>query len=113
MILMAEYIDINTAYDIPTLTDWYINSVTDAVPVWTEEHLEELMNDFYLIPKDEPTVDIVRCEDCKYSRNMPLGLCYLHTEPYSNAQGYKGEAVCVEPDDFCSYGERKDDNGSF
>lgn len=58
-----------------------------------------------------PTVDavpVVRCKDCKHYRNYPNGLCYLHTEPKSNARGYSGEAVCVEPDDFCSYGERKD-----
>lgn len=34
------------------LTDWYINSVDDSEPVWTESHIEELMNDFYLIPKE-------------------------------------------------------------
>lgn len=44
-------------------------------------------------------------------RNLPNGLCYLYTEPYDNERGYKGEAVCVEPDDFCSYGERRTDNG--
>ena len=54
-----------------------------------------------------PGVEIVRCADCKHYQNHPNGLCYLHTEPYDNAQGYKGDAVCVEPDDFCSYGERK------
>ena len=52
---------------------------------------------------------VVRCKDCKHYRNYPNGLCYLHTEPKTNARGYSGEAVCVEPDDFCSYGERKDD----
>lgn len=50
---------------------------------------------------------VVRCKDCKHYRNYPNGLCYLHTEPKTNARGYSGEAVCVEPDDFCSYGERK------
>lgn len=29
----------------------------------------------------------------------------IHTEPKANARGYSGEAVCVEPDDFCSHGE--------
>lgn len=60
--------------------------------------------------QDTPTVDAVavtRCKDCKHYRNYPNGLCYLHTEPKTNARGYSGEAVCVEPDDFCSYGERK------
>lgn len=58
-----------------------------------------------------PTVDavpVVRCNDCKYYRNHPNGLCYLHTEPKENARGHSGNAVCVEPEDFCSYGERKD-----
>lgn len=53
--------------------------------------------------------DVVFCKDCKHYRNYPNGLCYLHTEPKSNARGYSGEAVCVEPDGFCSYGERKDE----
>lgn len=34
------------------LIDWYISSVDDSEPVWTEAHIEELMNDFYLIPKE-------------------------------------------------------------
>lgn len=59
---------------------------------------------------DAPTVDavpVIRCRECKHCRNMPNGLCYLYTEPYDNERGYKGEAVCVEPDDFCSCGERR------
>lgn len=57
------------------------------------------------------TVDAVvvtRCKDCKYYRNHPNGLCYLHTEPKETERGYSGDAVCVEPDDFCSYGEPKE-----
>ena len=58
-----------------------------------------------------PTVDAVvvtRCKDCEHYRNHPNGLCYLHTEPKENKRGYSGEPVCVEPDDFCSYGEPKE-----
>lgn len=61
--------------------------------------------------QDAPTVDavpVIRCRECKHCRNLPNGLCYLYTEAYDNERGYKGEAVCVEPDDFCSCGERKD-----
>ena len=54
---------------------------------------------------------VVHCRECKHYRNHPNGLCYSHTEPCDNERGYKGEAICVEPDDFCSYGERKT-NGS-
>jgi predicted RNA-binding Zn-ribbon protein involved in translation (DUF1610 family) len=54
-----EYISLDTAYDIGTLEDWYINSVSqDDTPVWTEEHLEELFNDFYVIPKDTLIADV-------------------------------------------------------
>lgn len=53
-------------------------------------------------------VEVVRCKDCKHYRNHPNGLCYAWTEPYDNERGYKGDTHCVEPDDFCSYGERKD-----
>ena len=35
------------------LSDWYIYSVSNKQPVWTEEHLDELFNDFYLIPKEK------------------------------------------------------------
>lgn len=55
---MTGFVDLNTAYDIGTLTDWYISSVTDDPPVWTDEHIEELFNDFYVIPKDTPVADV-------------------------------------------------------
>lgn len=58
-----------------------------------------------------PTVDAVvvtRCKECEHYRNHPNGLCYLHTEPKENKRKYSGEPVCVEPDDFCSYGEPKE-----
>ena len=54
---------------------------------------------------------VIHCRECKHYRNHPKGLCYAHTEPDDNERGYKGEAVCVEPEDFCSYGERKN-NGN-
>lgn len=60
---------------------------------------------------DIPAADVapvVRCMDCKHYRNHPNGLCYLHTEAKANARGYSGDAVCVEPDDFCSFGEPKE-----
>ena len=54
---------------------------------------------------------VIHCRECKHYRNHPNGLCYSHTEPCDNERGYKGEAICVEPEDFCSYGERKN-NGN-
>lgn len=54
------------------------------------------------------TLHIVRCMDCVYRQGNENPMCMVHTEPYSNARGYKGEAVCVEMTDFCSFGKRKE-----
>lgn len=43
--------------DIATLADWYIASVGGEEPVWTDAHIEELVNDFYVIPKDVKMVE--------------------------------------------------------
>ena len=40
--------------DIGYLSDWYQNSIDDTrPPVWTDEHLEELLKDFILIPRTD------------------------------------------------------------
>lgn len=52
----------DNAVDEGFLHDWYQNSVmpTDT-PVWTDEHIEEMCRDFYLIPRD--VVDKVRLSE--------------------------------------------------
>lgn len=46
-------VDLEKAMDKSTLYDWYVTSVKQTdTPVWTGEHIEELLNDFYIIPKD-------------------------------------------------------------
>lgn len=70
---MAEkgYVSLDAAYDIGTLEDWYINSVSqNDIPIWTEEHLEELLNDFYVIPKDTPTVDVAPVKHGHWAYNQ-------------------------------------------
>lgn len=62
---------------------------------------------------EAPTVDavpVIRCRDCIHRHGDENPMCMLHTEPCANARGYKGEAVCVEMDGFCSYGERRKSN---
>ena len=47
---------------------------------------------------DAPTVDAVvvtRCKDCRSYNKPKTGWCEVHLD-------------CEHPDDFCSYGERKD-----
>ena len=54
-----------------------------------------------------PTIDaveVVRCKDCK-SYNHDYRYCqYLSSDPRS----YNTDSVDMDPEDFCSYGERKD-----
>lgn len=50
---IAEKYGYNEAVDKPMLYDWYLNSVSpEDKPVWTEAHIDELLRDFYLIPKN-------------------------------------------------------------
>lgn len=56
-ILAADVIDRKSleeaSCDFPTLADWYISSVDEEPPVWTEEHIKELLEDFYVIPRTD------------------------------------------------------------
>lgn len=105
---MAEYLDKSTAVDEGHLIDWYINSVAEYddeklnEPRWTEAHIEELTNDFIVIPKDTPAADIVpviKCKECKYFGDAKI-----------NKKGYlicPASGMEIGADDFCSYAERK------
>ena len=46
------------------------------------------------ILKRAPSIEIVRCKECKY---------------YKDFDGYFFSTAEVDEDDFCSYGERRDD----
>ena len=40
------------AVDMSYLQNWYQDSIDETKePIWTDKHLKELFNDFYLIPK--------------------------------------------------------------
>ena len=54
------------------------------------------LEDVFSIVEDAPTIDIVRCKECKFL--MKDGHCYEFADDY----------IKVKPDDFCSYGERKE-----
>lgn len=55
---MSKYVNVEESMNFSTLVDWYINSVSNCdTPVWTSEHIKELLNDFYVVPKDTPIID--------------------------------------------------------
>ena len=61
--------------------------------------------------EDAPTVDaveVVRCKDCKYSYAFPPKYLHLYCERLSSI----GFAPEVNTEDFCSYGERRNDNAA-
>ena len=70
--------------DRQTLVDWFISSVDDEVkPIWTEEHIDELLKDFDIYSKEEDkTIEtkenkiskvilyFENCEACELTPNM-------------------------------------------
>ena len=58
------------------------------------------VDDMRIAIEDAPTVDaveVVRCKDCVHNQDI-----------FCNHFGYYGYAPIVDDNDFCSYGERKD-----
>ena len=74
----------------------------------------DIMADQYGIPKISPSqcgfykntadvVEVVRCRDCKYWGGVTYGyVC-------RNFSGIDAKS-CTEADDYCSYGERREQN---
>lgn len=66
-----------------------------AMPFYFKPCLEKVIE---TLEMDLPSIDIVRCKDCKHLYNdADCGKACEYTE------------MGMKPDDFCSYGERKDD----
>ena len=94
---MARLIDANAMRD-----DWMENGENEYV-YDTNAVLDSI--------DSQPTVDaveVVRCRDCKR--------CFKHTTKRNRQKMWicmRNEVdVCVRPDDFCSYGERKGGDGN-
>ena len=80
----GRLIDFDEQVGYGYLTDWYITSVNENdEPVWTEKHIEELISDFVLIPKDKDTVIIAKwtedkkCSNCSYTALLDGGEEYV------------------------------------
>lgn len=63
------------------------------------DHVEEFRA--VTIIKDAPSIDIVRCGECKYKQQCHKAVEHTTYEPTSVTIGYKSV-------DFCSYGERRE-----
>ena len=50
---IVEFSELGDFINVPFLQDWYLNSVLETdTPVWTDEHIAEMVGDFYLIPRE-------------------------------------------------------------
>ena len=74
-----------------------------------ETHLDNLAEGFTeadRVIREMPTVDaevVVRCKGCKH---YDMGVCL---KIYSDGNAHPEAWQSRKPEDFCSYGERKDD----
>ena len=137
---MSEYIDKNEAVGEGYLADWYIHSVAEYddeklnEPRWTEKHIEELTQDFIVIPKDTPAADVAPvvhahwkgyhtqdpyCSNCGFSYDREEGE-YAQTTDYCGNCGAKRDENEGENLKHCSCGDRhycpeveKDENGKW
>lgn len=50
-----------------------------------------------------PSIDLVRCGECRYYLYMQKNSPYKQSKQYCN----RGAIKATNPDDFCSYGERR------
>lgn len=89
---MARLIDADALWRKFENEPWYDNADRDEIAL--------------SLVDDAPTVDaveVVRCRDCKHSECYDALLYCGHT---------RGLAGSVAPNNFCSYGERKDGDGN-
>ena len=81
--------------------------LVDAEPIvkefWKPEYRTQTRRDFIAVIDKSPTIDaipVVRCINCKYK-----GVLWRETIcDHPNGMLHK-----VKPEDFCSYGKRKED----
>lgn len=76
------------------LTDWYQQSIDESVePIWTDAHLDELHNDFYLIPKNNISNITLFIDVCAAVRYYEDGIINNHSDSNNDP-----EMPCVNED---------------
>lgn len=95
---MSRYIDADALKEYIGSVRAEFNFFDDDERARYEAHSKAIyLLDLYV--NDAPSIDIVRCKECKWGK------------PYSDKQlecDALGLGGLKFPDDFCSYGERKD-----
>lgn len=103
---MSRYIDADAL--IEELNDDLEKAIEKANPVspdglWAALALVELLKDG--IDNFEPSIDIVRCKECKHREKYPCNEITFYECSHLRLYGTK---VGVEDDWFCADGERRE-----
>lgn len=69
-----------------------------------ENQLEKAIENY--MEKNPDIVEVVRCKDCKHYNN---GECAYHSEP-KEMRMYERWTVDVDDNDYCSCGERREND---
>lgn len=115
--MAKRYIDADKTVDLGYLADWYQNSIDDTIaPIWTDEHLMELLNDFIVIPNDTPTADVVEVVHGEWEKTeaYPHWVCcsVCHKKYVPNDEWIDGYDLPINYCPNCGAkmdGERKDE----
>lgn len=71
-----------------------------------QKTVNELAADFFQTVFEADVVEVVRCKDCKYLK--PFASQYGAGQFCECPCSFGGQGI-KKPDDYCSYGERRDD----
>lgn len=74
---------LNESVDMGFLQDWYQNSVDNTQdPVWTDEHLRELTEDFYVIPKEavKAEYDFKKRSKERSCKNLSMSIDFIENQ---------------------------------
>ena len=97
---MAEYIELE-GYIAKEVLKRYLIDKAHFYPVIVKNAIES-------IPAAD-VVEVVRCKDCKHSGGYCFGTSHEETLACFDIEedGFARMVTRVNPNDFCSYGERK------
>ena len=107
---MPRYID---ADELLEIIDYYIVNDKDARKHHSALFVEGMKDGYFRIRSkvtDMPTADVrevVRCKDCKYMCHYTDG--HLECRLLSDLKPIPTTYCTMNADDFCSYGERRED----
>ena len=94
--------------DADALLDEFLKQYTERERRWNLVFAAcEIKQNFADMISNAPTIDavpVVRCKDCKYYE--------IHKPKVLENCERNGYIIPMKPDDFCSYGERKDGDGN-